>query len=316
MHSSESLRRPACEPSSNPAISSPSPSSFINGWRRFRRCFIRQDEIIPHLEPGRVPSTVDPDAVDPSEKGKAAAPKRPVKISAWKLAKLDSGEALKAAAKARASSSVLRPVGSHRRYDTDNGSSGAASSRSSSISVDIFHLRTSSPMKSSYPPSLTSREDLDAYPRTPSSFSSPRHGGAAVGSSSAWDRPPAGAGHFNRGYPLAIRSPLSSGMNDADSMASDDTEPEPIRAAAPPAMAGGLRSSIYWDQSLGRFVNSQSSYAGEAVFYGYPVQVNGGGWRSSGAAGHHRSLRHGGGAEGSRGSNQLPAFVPPRDFQE
>ncbi|CAA6655838.1 unnamed protein product [Spirodela intermedia] len=147
---------------------------YRGAWCTPPRVFVdRPDEIVPHLEPGRVPSTVDPDAVDPSEKGKAAPPKRPVKISAWKLAKLDSGEALKAAAKARASSSVIRPVGSHRRYDTDNCSSGAASSRSSSISVDVLHLRSSSPMKSSYPPSLTSREDLDAYSRTPSSFSSP-----------------------------------------------------------------------------------------------------------------------------------------------
>ena len=73
---------------------------------------LKQDEVIPHLEPGMVPSTVDPDAVRHTERANKA--KKQVKISAWKLAKLDSNEAMKAAAKARASSSVLRPIDTRR----------------------------------------------------------------------------------------------------------------------------------------------------------------------------------------------------------
>ncbi|KAH7859718.1 hypothetical protein Vadar_004647 [Vaccinium darrowii] len=64
-----------------------------------------EDEIIPHLVSGRL-QTVDPDAIQPYDKEKL--PSRPVRISAWKLAKLDSNKAAKAGEKARASSSVLR----------------------------------------------------------------------------------------------------------------------------------------------------------------------------------------------------------------
>ncbi|GAU30155.1 hypothetical protein TSUD_311060 [Trifolium subterraneum] len=74
-------------------------------WCTPPRIFMdQQDEIIHHLEPGRLPSTVDPDAIQPPDKGKKLN-QRPVRISAWKLAKLDSNEAAKALAKARASSS-------------------------------------------------------------------------------------------------------------------------------------------------------------------------------------------------------------------
>ncbi|KAK9145546.1 hypothetical protein Sjap_005449 [Stephania japonica] len=52
-------------------------------------------------------------------------------ISAWQIAKLDSKEAVKAAAKARASSSVLRPLSSrHRPYEADHLSGSNVSGRS------------------------------------------------------------------------------------------------------------------------------------------------------------------------------------------
>lgn len=87
---------------------------YKGAWCTPPRIFMdHQDEVIPHLEPGRLPSTVDPDAVD--NKGKKP-PQRPVRISAWKLAKLDSTEAMKAGAKARASSSVLRPLGTTKKH--------------------------------------------------------------------------------------------------------------------------------------------------------------------------------------------------------
>ncbi|KAK9164889.1 hypothetical protein Scep_000080 [Stephania cephalantha] len=109
---------------------------YKGAWCTPPRIFVdHQDEIIPHLGRGRVPSTVDPDA-EPSDKGKRL-PYRPVRISAWQLAKLDSKEAVKAAAKARATSSVLRPLSSrHRPYEADHLSGSNVSGRSSPISTD------------------------------------------------------------------------------------------------------------------------------------------------------------------------------------
>uniref|UniRef100_A0A0D3H342 S-acyltransferase n=1 Tax=Oryza barthii TaxID=65489 RepID=A0A0D3H342_9ORYZ len=81
---------------------------------------------------GMVPSTIDPDMAGNAERANRA--KKQVKISAWKLAKLDTNEAMKAAARARASSSVLRPVDARHRGGHDAGdlsSSGNGSVRSS-----------------------------------------------------------------------------------------------------------------------------------------------------------------------------------------
>ncbi|CAM8922086.1 unnamed protein product [Rhodiola kirilowii] len=120
-----------------------------------------QDEIIPHLEPGN----------------------RPVKISAWKLAKLDPAEAAKAGAKARASSSVLRPISSrHNPYDADHPSSSNISGRSSPLSTDpgirSFHNRIPrrpSPSRNSYPPSRASREDIESCHNSINSLTSPQN---------------------------------------------------------------------------------------------------------------------------------------------
>lgn len=88
--------------------------------------------MIPHLDPGMIPSTVDPDAAGQAERGSKS--KKAVKISAWKLAKLDAVEAVKAAAKARASSSVLRPIdGRHRLPAADAASSDFVSSDNASV---------------------------------------------------------------------------------------------------------------------------------------------------------------------------------------
>ncbi|XP_051186187.2 protein S-acyltransferase 21 [Lolium perenne] len=64
-----------------------------------------QDEITPYLGPERLRSTVDPDLVERTRHAK-----RQVGINPWKLAKLDSNEAMKAAAKHKASSSILNPI--------------------------------------------------------------------------------------------------------------------------------------------------------------------------------------------------------------
>lgn len=85
---------------------------------------------------------MDPDARAGKQRGVP-------RISAWKLAKLDSNEAIKAAAKARASSSVLRPLASQPQGG-DYLSSSSLSGRSS----------PDQQMRSSmYPPSRASRDD-------------------------------------------------------------------------------------------------------------------------------------------------------------
>uniref|UniRef100_A0A1D1YVQ3 S-acyltransferase n=1 Tax=Anthurium amnicola TaxID=1678845 RepID=A0A1D1YVQ3_9ARAE len=293
-------------------------------WCTPPRVFVdQQDEIVPHLEPGRVPSTVDPDVSGTSDRGEKV-PKRPVRISAWNLAKLDSSEALRAAAKARASSSVLRPISSHPQHDTDLCSSGNISSRSSNISMDVLHRDTRSatlkpsPLKSSYPPSRTSREDLETSPQTLSSFSSPRHA-TKLGSSSTLDQHHYDAEHFNPVYQSsAIRFPLSMRMNDDDSMASDDVEHESVRKTSS-CMVESPRPPIYWDQGAGRFMSLRSTpgishvdgttllYTRQSIFHGGPLLTDGT-TRISGAAGP-TNLRQGG-ADSRRGSRQLPVFVP------
>ncbi|KAL1533400.1 protein S-acyltransferase [Salvia divinorum] len=138
---------------------------YKGAWCTPPRIFMNhQDEIVPHLEPGRLPSTVDLDRIVQSDRGKKA-PQRPIRISAWKLAKLDSHEAIKAGAKARASSSILRPIGSRPHpYDGDHMSSTTMSS-STSTRHGYYESQAGtsrlSPAKSSYPPSRASRDDTD-----------------------------------------------------------------------------------------------------------------------------------------------------------
>ncbi|GLT94545.1 hypothetical protein SLE2022_122810 [Rubroshorea leprosula] len=109
---------------------------------------------------------VDPDAEQPKQ-----LPQRPIKISAWKLAKLDSNEAAKVAAKARASSSIICPINSGCHSCSSVHLSGSnVSGRSYLISIDQgFPSRNAraetsrlSPSKSTYPPSLASRDDMES----------------------------------------------------------------------------------------------------------------------------------------------------------
>ncbi|KAH9311624.1 hypothetical protein KI387_026659, partial [Taxus chinensis] len=152
---------------------------YRGGWCTPPRVFVehQKDEVIPHLGPGRVPSTVDPDASAVVIRGENKLPKRPVRISAWRLAKLNRIEATRAVAKARESSSILRPVGA-RGPDTDYSSSGNASSRSS-MSTDYGVRRGTRdkqiplPLKSAYPPNLASKDDVETGSQSRSSYSSP-----------------------------------------------------------------------------------------------------------------------------------------------
>ncbi|VAI86977.1 unnamed protein product [Triticum turgidum subsp. durum] len=118
---------------------------YKGAWCTPPRIFVDQDEVIPHLERGMAPSTVDPDATGYAERPNKA--KRQVKISAWKLAKLDGNEAMKAAARARASSSVLRPIGARGPGSTGN----------------------------SHPQSIASQDEYETGTQSASSLSSPVH---------------------------------------------------------------------------------------------------------------------------------------------
>ena len=247
-----------------------------------------QDEIIPHLEPDRLPSTVDPDSMPPPDKGKSLA-HRPVRISAWKLAKLDSNEAIKAGAKARASSSVLRPASSrHHPYDSDHLSNSNVSGRSSPTSTNHgFHERNTragtsrlSSSKSSYPPSRASREDIEMCGHNISNLNSPHPPNLTP---SPLEQRASNRDHFNPIYmSSADRSPLSAKASDANETAVSDVERVPMSRNLGAAENSRL-SSVFWDQEAGRFVSAATrsvssssqvsgreplTYAGQSIFYG------------------------------------------------
>lgn len=248
----------------------------------------KQDEIIPHLEPGSLPSTVDPDAIP--DKGKRVN-RRPVRISAWNLAKLDSNEAAKAAAKARASSSVLRPISSRSHaYDVDHLSSSNVSGRSSPISNQGFSNKydtagTSklSPYKSSNPPSQASKEDIDACQQSMSNFSSPQVSNFAP---SPGLKPDLNRDHFNPMYqqPSGNQSPSSAKESERNvNPVHENGARVPMRSNRL-AVPENRRSSVFWDQAAGRFVSSSSRghgssqasgtellYTGRNIFFGSPV---------------------------------------------
>jgi len=294
----------------------------------------KQDEIIHHLEPGRLPSTVDPDAIQPPDKGKKLN-QRPVRISAWKLAKLDSNEAAKALAKARASSSVLRPISSRSHaYDVDHLSSSNVSGRSSPISNRGFHNKydqagTSrlSPSKSSYPPSQASREDLDACHHSMSNLSSPQVSNI---SPSPMQRPGLNRDHFNPMYqqPSINQSPSSvRGSEGSVNPIHENGARVPMRNNSL-AVLEDRRSSVFWDQAAGRFVPNPSraqgssqipgtelTYSGRSIFFGSPAvseQSNAGTRNSSSVAGvsdRDNTIRDFQQGRSHRGA-QLPVFVP------
>ncbi|XP_044511919.1 protein S-acyltransferase 21-like [Mangifera indica] len=303
-------------------------------WCTPPRVFMdHQDEIIPHLEPGRLPSTVDPDAMGPAEKGKKL-PQRPVRISAWKLAKLDSNEAMKAAAKARASSSVLRPINSqHHPYDTDNLSSSNVSMRSSPMSNHQgFQSRNtrSGKSKSSYPPSRASREDSETCGHSLSNFSSPQ---VSHLTHSPLDPQISNVDHFNPIYqPSANQSPwLTRQSQGNEGSIHGNVAQAPIRNNA--SAAENTRNSVFWDQEAGRFVSATSRgdssfqipgtellYTGQSIFFGGPLvneQLTRGTRSSSMGSssldrGSTSSIYQG----RSQRGGQLPVFVPNESHQK
>ncbi|CAA0807033.1 Probable protein S-acyltransferase 20 [Striga hermonthica] len=254
---------------------------YKGAWCTPPRIFMdHQDEIIPHLEPGRAPSTVDPDAPQP-DKGKRAV-QRPIRISAWKLAKLDSNEAHKAGAKARASSSVLRPVGSRPHpHDPDYVSSTTMSIRSSPVSGRHVYYETTpkagtsrpSPGKSSYPPS---RASADMWARSLSNLSSP----LAVNLSPS----PFGQESSNADSMYVsptMNSPGTSGPKELPGLESGPSVP--VKKNNPGPGENG-KSSVYWDAEAGRFVSAATrsvgsssslgtelTYTGQSIFFGGPL---------------------------------------------
>jgi palmitoyltransferase ZDHHC1/11 len=266
---------------------------------------------MPHLQPGRVPSTVDPDTTDPTERAKNHARRR-VRISAWKLAKLDSNEVMKAAAKARASSSVLKPINARGQYETDRRSSDNLSSNSI-VSADTGNCGyawsgRNSQYKPSYPPSRASADDIELYPQTPSSFQSNSRTPTPI----AEHQP---SKHFNPIYQTsANRSPFSakgSGLNE-----SSITEASNARRFDALQNVERSRSSVCWDPEAGRFVSAQANqgfssrlgrpdlvYTGQSIFFGGPLMTDP-------AA---RSFRDPGGSSQRPSGpwpHQLPVFVP------
>ncbi|XP_057544511.1 probable protein S-acyltransferase 19 isoform X2 [Amaranthus tricolor] len=229
-----------------------------------------QEEVIPHLEPGMVPSTTDPDAA-----GRLKAPRKPVKRSAFKLAKLDPNEVMKAAAKARASSSVLRPV-ENRRLQTIDYSSSENISIQSSVSADMGanrdfkgDFRVSS-MRNSVPPSQGSRDEYETGTQSMSSFSSPSHVHESVTLSPL---PRAhGSSHFNAVGSIPGLNPAqpstSEGIHHSvnpvpgfssipdDKKCQKDSSTDPLLFSASTALLRDVkRTSVVWDQEAGRYVS-------------------------------------------------------------
>ncbi|KAG0478056.1 hypothetical protein HPP92_012775 [Vanilla planifolia] len=217
-------------------------------WCTPPRVFVdQQDEVVPHLEPGMVPSTVDPDSATYVEKSNKS--KKPVKISAWKLAKLDSNEAMKAAARARASSSVLRPIEGRRNTDTDSSNVSVRSSLSIDYGVNKepkTDLRLS-PLSNSYPQSITSKEDYEVGTQSASSFSSPQH----------IREPPAVS-------PLPLQQPNHGRINIPRGLANvPNTQLSNPLFQSANTLRENRRSSVVWDQEAGRYVSVPSSTRAE-----------------------------------------------------
>ncbi|KAK3444652.1 probable protein S-acyltransferase 19 [Eucalyptus grandis] len=245
---------------------------YKGSWCTPPRVFVDyQDEVIPHLDPGMVPSTVDPDAAGIVDRGQKA-PKRPVRISAWRLAKLDSHDAMRAAARARASSSVLRPVDGRRLHDTDLSSSENISVRSS-VSTDMGankeiknDLRMSQ-FRNSFAPSQGSQEESELYTQSASSISSPSHVHETVTLSPlpqsyglgvsvpgiAPDRPVTSGATYS-----GLNNPVTNpglGFDNKTVQKGSSTDPLLLSAPAHSILRDVKRTSVVWDQEAGRYIS-------------------------------------------------------------
>ena len=242
------------------------------------------------MEPGRLPSTVDPDTVQEADRAKKL-PQRPVRISAWKLAKLDSSEAFKAAAKARASSSVLRPIGSrYNLYDADKLSSSNVSGRSSPISTDqgfqnkndravVTGLSPSS--TNSYPASNASRDDIESCRQSHGNFSSANVSNLAT---SPLQQQTSNRDHLNPIYHTSTDQPpwTARQIELNGNPLRENVAQIPMRRNL--GVAENMRTAVYWDPEAGRFVSSSRGagsssqvrgtellYKDQSIFFGGPL---------------------------------------------
>ncbi|KAH0463152.1 hypothetical protein IEQ34_007734 [Dendrobium chrysotoxum] len=196
---------------------------------------------MPHLE---ILSYVDPDALEPSESVKRAM-KPPVHISAWKLVKQDSNEAMKAAAKARASSSFLIPINSPMEHDSDH----VRSSKNTSGINSYAGTPTSLHLKGSCPPSRASMEDQETCPNTPTALNSPPVKKAQQHLTTKYFNP-IFQSSMNRSHCPNIASDGENGMLSSGGLS--------------PA-AAITSSSVYWDEKAGRFVSSQNAIGSSSL---------------------------------------------------
>ncbi|TVU04574.1 hypothetical protein EJB05_47690 [Eragrostis curvula] len=221
-------------------------------WCTPPRIFVDQDEVVPHLEPGMIPSSVDPDAVGHAERANKA--KKPVNISAWKLAKLDKNVAVKAAADARGQSSILRPIHARRGPYADLSSSGNASMRSS-MSADYsatkekgFHKKLS-PLQNSYPQSLASQDDYESGTQSGSNMSSPVHIHKPAPHTQI-NVPPRAPPAPPRPAPVVQRPPVPTPQIT-----------KPMFHSATSYVRENRKASVVWDQEAGRYVSVAQSVA-------------------------------------------------------
>ncbi|KAI7978821.1 Protein S-acyltransferase 21, partial [Camellia lanceoleosa] len=258
---------------------------YKGAWCTPPRIFMdHQDEIIHHLEPGHLRSTVDPDAAQPSDKGKV--PQRPVKISAWKLAKLDSKEAIKAGAKARASSSVYVQAGTPRISRASHEDlESCGHDRSNLSSPYLTNTRTPSPLDQR----TSNRDDLN--PIYQSSANQSPHSAKPSG------------GNDNLSW-IPVRKNNSCTAENSRSSVFWDQD------------AGRFVSAATRTVSSSHASGTELSDAGQSIFFGGPLvneQLNRGPRNSSSSmpsapergptSSYHQQGR-------SQRGGQLPVFVP------
>ncbi|CAN0890730.1 Probable protein S-acyltransferase 19 [Linum grandiflorum] len=237
---------------------------YKGAWCTPPRIFVDyQDEVIPHLEPGMVPSTIDPDATGEGERANRPG-KRPVRISAWKLAKLDSNEAMKAAAKARASSSVLKPVEGHQFPYLEGSSSGNMSVRSSVSTEMVSNKGVKTELLRLPSQDQGSHDDCEAGTQSVSSFDSPSH----VHESVTLSPLPQGhsLGHLNAAasvpgfppvdHPVTSKTTYSGFDQKIAERRSSTADPLLLTAPASSSLIRDVkRTSVVWDQDAGRYVS-------------------------------------------------------------
>ncbi|VFQ62542.1 unnamed protein product [Cuscuta campestris] len=214
---------------------------YKGAWCTPPRVFIDyQEEVAPQLEPGIIPSTVDPDAAGFEDIIGNKASKRPVKISAWKLAKLDSNEAIKAAAKARASSSVLRPIDNHRHSGVC-GSELSYSSENMSVGSSLSGGNRETRYEMRFSPV---RPSQGSEAQSMSSFSSPStHVHSAVTLS------PIPQANNNLSPPNVLVPEMARISKPAPTLLSSGNN-RPLSV-----LRDVKRMSVVWDQEAGRYVS-------------------------------------------------------------